>query len=279
MSVLGKLIGVSCWKCRNAGHFCQAQILMDGLPWCMRCADGEACCYETAAQMPTPERMIEDSDPCELPALKVEDRKFFNSGKQFAPVEAGTKKAALADLECMKVCDVAEKYGLSIKVVNGLKAAVQREQQLRGECATAYADSLRRATVPVQMNVGGEMVRMAPNASMGSELLGLGTADPSRTLRMTGKRPEIGAVMGALANYFRVDVDELCHIGPGRVWEARRRAIAITIVARVTGLKGVQIAEKFGITQSRVSLAKRMVKKRSGLERDAQVVLGSLGFN
>jgi hypothetical protein len=129
--------------------------------------------------------------------------------------------------------------------------------------------------------MGAEMLQEQGSGirAQGSGKARKATADPSRTLRMTGKRPEIGAVMGALANYFRVDVDELCHIGPGRVWEARRRAIAITIVARVTGLKGVQIAEKFGITQSRVSLAKRMVKKRSGLERDAQVVLGSLGFN
>src|SRR5215472_7085588 len=50
MAALGKLVNVACRHCLVKGHHCQAQIVIDTVPLCMPCADGEVCYYAIAAQ-------------------------------------------------------------------------------------------------------------------------------------------------------------------------------------------------------------------------------------
>jgi hypothetical protein len=75
MSALGNLIGVECAACRHVGHHCQAQIWDGDTPLCMRCADGEPCCFVTANNIETPRWLAEEFDPLdvlrvELPAMR-----------------------------------------------------------------------------------------------------------------------------------------------------------------------------------------------------------------
>ena len=61
MSAMSKFIGVDCAPCRRAGHKCQAQMMTDAGPSCLRCANGDACFAVTAAQnFETPKRMLND---------------------------------------------------------------------------------------------------------------------------------------------------------------------------------------------------------------------------
>lgn len=73
-----RLRGVWCADCWKRGHRCQAQIVaqrvnesaseQDGeeviqcVPLCMRCADGELCCFETAKALPAIKRLDEGVD-------------------------------------------------------------------------------------------------------------------------------------------------------------------------------------------------------------------------
>jgi hypothetical protein len=78
MSALAKLKNQRCAECWRRGHVCQAQIIAtsarkgaDELECellCMRCADGELCCFETAKRLPCPSRMTpEAEDLCVIP--------------------------------------------------------------------------------------------------------------------------------------------------------------------------------------------------------------------
>jgi hypothetical protein len=179
MSAMGKLIGVECAQCRRKGHHCQAQMLaaltIHDEPLCLRCADGEPCCYETAQKMEMPEWLRERFDPCEIPPTSREDREMLARTRQEEHDGREAEKASVvADLETMSCKEVAEKYGLRINVVLGLRLATDRAKQLRGEGAACYSQNyeLRRRALKA-LRIEGENVRMAPCAVMGAEMLGL----------------------------------------------------------------------------------------------------------
>ena len=61
MSAMSKFIGIDCAPCRRAGHKCQAQMMTDAGPSCLRCANDEPCFAVTAPQnFETPARMLND---------------------------------------------------------------------------------------------------------------------------------------------------------------------------------------------------------------------------
>ena len=61
MSAMTKFIGVDCKPCRRVGHKCQAQMMTDEGPMCLRCANDEPCFAVTAPlNFETPARMRND---------------------------------------------------------------------------------------------------------------------------------------------------------------------------------------------------------------------------
>ena len=198
MSALGKLIGVECAECRRKGHHCQAQMWRDNEQWsvdseqakqepvCLRCADGEVCCWETARSLETPERLREPFDVCEIPPIPREERDAFKmrflAEDRLCSAEIAAE--AKADLATMKVSEVAAKHGLSVRTVSGWKGALVKAEALRRADRALICgldgEPLRhdpkqwkeRARRPVARRICGEIVRMAPMATMGAELIG-----------------------------------------------------------------------------------------------------------
>jgi hypothetical protein len=77
MPVMRNLVGFECARCREAGHWCQAQIWIDDVPLCLRCADDEPCIFITAAQIA--EAMPVELDPCTVPRPSREDLRAVRS--------------------------------------------------------------------------------------------------------------------------------------------------------------------------------------------------------
>jgi ssDNA-binding Zn-finger/Zn-ribbon topoisomerase 1 len=205
MSALGKLIGVECAECRHKGHHCQAQMWLENEPVCLRCADGELCCYETANRLETPERLREAVDVCEIPPIPREEldasrMRFLAEDRLFSAEIAAEAKA---DLATMKVSEVAAKHGLSVRTVSGMKSAMARAE------AWARADRApicgldgtplkhrERASLPVRLRIGGEIVHMAPMACMGAELIGQYEAKRGRS-KVLRPCPKCGVYLGS----------------------------------------------------------------------------------
>jgi hypothetical protein len=180
MSALESLIGVGCALCRRNGHFCQAQmweeceeendgkLLRYRRPLCLRCADGEECCWETAQKQETPKWLEDEADPCVVPKLTEEDQAFV-AAQRWTPerssmqgkVDATTRGAILGDLETMTIAAIAEKYHVEKKYVMNLRSN-QRYKKRR-------AAWRKKRWELVEKTVRGELVRMAPMVSMGAE--------------------------------------------------------------------------------------------------------------
>lgn len=99
-----RLRGVWCVDCWKRGHRCQAQIVaqrvndmaseqdcaevIQCVPLCMRCADGEPCCFETAKALPKIERLDEGVDlPIGVMPVVTESR-MENSRRMSAALAA-----------------------------------------------------------------------------------------------------------------------------------------------------------------------------------------------
>jgi hypothetical protein len=167
MPVLRELMGVICERCRDAGHRCQAQIVIDGIALCLRCADDEPCIFIIAAQLS--EATPVDYDPCSVPAPSREDLRAVRAMPSLPSIHATTnvseelklgsdaRAAILADT-ALTTAELSAKYGVSkttIQHVLRLNRRKLREQALRA----------------IEMQIGGEDVRMAPMAVMGAEML------------------------------------------------------------------------------------------------------------
>lgn len=76
-----RLRGVWCADCLKRGHKCQAQLeavssqlsagSLECVPLCVRCADGEPCCFETAKALPAITRLDEALDDPLLGVMKL----------------------------------------------------------------------------------------------------------------------------------------------------------------------------------------------------------------
>lgn len=184
MSALGSLIGVGCSECKRIGHHCQAQMWQecegpDGdarqdspRPVCLPCADGEPCSYERArASLSKTEP--EEADPCIVPKLTEADRAavramgkpksvYADNGRGIMQFSPELREAIMEDLETMTAQEVADRYFTSKGRIENLRYNERRR-------AAAYAQKTARELVTRE--IGGETVRIAPLASMGSEML------------------------------------------------------------------------------------------------------------
>lgn len=197
MSVLGSLIGVNCAECRRRGHYCQAQIWMDGegedlaggklefkTPLCLRCADGEVCVFEAVRAESAP-AFQDEVDACLVPDLTEQDWVFvakLGKPRSVHAHEKGykcllddkTRQALIADLQTMGTAEAAEKYRLPAKYVSNFRG------NHRQKLALIFKS---RLTEPVAREIGGETVLMAPLACMGAEMLKTASVETSKAAK------------------------------------------------------------------------------------------------
>jgi hypothetical protein len=153
-------------------------MIVDGLGLCLRCADDEPCCFETA-KVPLETRRFED-DPSAIFAVWPSVGKVARRGAEVdLECDPDIKRAAVGDLECMNITAVARKYSLRLRMVKAWNEDRIREAELRGEdpraaererCREAYRVRAL-AHRPVKATIGGETVLIAPAATMGTEAL------------------------------------------------------------------------------------------------------------
>ncbi len=124
------LKGVLCEECRSKGHACQAQIWIEQKPLCLRCADGEPCCFETAKSVDLAEWRSESQDVFTMPIrqivcmprpVKVQPPKF----------EASELRQLRSELELTSPEKVALRHGLEVAMVEEFKAQDEARKQAR----------------------------------------------------------------------------------------------------------------------------------------------------
>jgi hypothetical protein len=172
MSALGKFVGVECAACRRRGHRCQAQIVapieivrhgaevVSEEPLCLRCADGEPCCFETAALRETPRWLEEDVDPCEVPKLSAEDRAFIAAVGKPQPLpevridavgrthlSEELREQVIAESSATSIAEAAQKFGIPEGTVRNLRhnewRRIFRGNRRRAEKLAAGTAALR----------------------------------------------------------------------------------------------------------------------------------------
>lgn len=125
---MGHFAGVYCVRCLDARHRCQAQIVVDGNPLCMRCADDMPCVYVTAAG----ERVADFARPLgafDIPPIYIPSRRrIAKCAAEFRDPSKLKKKAvvasepkrimkqpsflAIADIVCAEFeCELSEVLG------------------------------------------------------------------------------------------------------------------------------------------------------------------------
>ena len=187
MSALGKLIGVECAECRRkdlrlatmsfapveiAGEDGAAALIDE--PMCLRCANGEPCCYVTAERRAPIERMAEEVDLFVLPPMSRDERQAVRDEatafvRDLDARRGEIRKLVLKDAETMTAREIAAKYNVSVNSVSGWmgRAARTRAQQALSDAAVIVEENLRRR----RRVIGGEVVHIAPKAVMGAEML------------------------------------------------------------------------------------------------------------
>jgi hypothetical protein len=137
-----ELFGIECAYCREAGHRCQAQIWLDGIALCLRCAEDEPCVYVTAAG-PT-EPVINEVDPCVIPPLTSEDRKAVRNLPPLPSIHATwgigehlrigreLRASIIADSVKLSAAELARKYHVSKAVIQNVKSDHRRKLKERG---------------------------------------------------------------------------------------------------------------------------------------------------
>jgi hypothetical protein len=145
------LRGVLCEVCRRNGHCCQAQIWIGRKPLCMRCSNGEPCCFETAKNIELPDwrrdsidiytmevRQIAYTPPPATRTVRVQTPKF----------EAREMRQMRAELETTAPEKVALRHGLDVAMVEEFQAKdeARQEQCESKEREAEQAPSVRSIT-------------------------------------------------------------------------------------------------------------------------------------
>jgi hypothetical protein len=139
-------------RCAVKEHRCQAEIWEDEKPLCMRCANDEPCCFETAAQMPRPRRFDEVPEKYLLPAVSVrpQPRQMVT---HMPSLEKGERAEIYDQLKIASVEQVARRHGFEPWVIERMiamrakyKAAAMRKPSPR----KMRVDVQSRAIVAVQ---------------------------------------------------------------------------------------------------------------------------------
>jgi hypothetical protein len=174
MSAMGKLIGVECAECRRQGHHCQAQIFVEDEPLCMRCADGEACCYVTGAGFRDGFSFAgaDEDDSCQpvLPAQPVvyQKREVYIRPPNYTQTE---REQFRRELLWAPVAAVAKRHSLEPEMLSEFVDEKGNPKPLPKWQAKKLKAAIRR---PLRRFIDGEEVRMAPGAVMGPEMLQYG---------------------------------------------------------------------------------------------------------
>jgi DNA-directed RNA polymerase specialized sigma24 family protein len=167
MSALRKLAGIQCSRCREAGHFCQAQIIVDELALCLRCADDEPCIFVTAAAKADP--VVSDPDPCVIPDLTSEDHKAIRELSPACYYRLDTERRdRIVELskEGYAAAEIAHRLGVPRTTVwNAIKTYRQRQ-----------------AITPVERQIASETVVIAPLAVFGAEMLEAREDEPKKNI-------------------------------------------------------------------------------------------------
>jgi hypothetical protein len=176
MPALAKLFQVECARCREAGHRCQAQIVVEEIALCLRCADNEPCIYVTATALAPVEI---NTDPCVIPEPTSEDRKAIREMPRLPSVHAtagsvagrikldpATRDAIIRDGKKLSAAQLADKYHLPKKVIQNVK--YDHRRKLREEYRQRALD---RILTPVERKIGAETIMIAPAAVFGAEML------------------------------------------------------------------------------------------------------------
>jgi hypothetical protein len=165
------LVGVECVPCRASGHRCQAQIWIDAVATCLRCANEEPCVYVTARLGAKPEP--EPVDPCIVPKVTRADREAIREMTPAPSIYDGrygldeaTRRAILNASRKISSAKLAEKYHLSRSTVLNLRARARREELER-----IIGVARECAMTPLEQRIGGEDVKMAPAVVMGAEMI------------------------------------------------------------------------------------------------------------
>lgn len=159
--------GVACEECRDRkGHFCQAQIFVDGddagliakpRPLCLPCADGEPCVVERVGAPPAPaEPNPFEPEDGHVPAGPVIHRTPEELGLARV-VEGAPVRERMSSEE--RVRDRRQAYSDAAKLMRDV--AARRKRVGHG----------RPAELPRRVQLSGETVRMSPHAVMGAELI------------------------------------------------------------------------------------------------------------
>jgi hypothetical protein len=125
------LKGVLCEDCRSRGHACQAQVWIDEKPLCLRCADGEPCCFETAKGVELPEWRREMVDIYTITPRQVAFAPAPRPVKVQTPkFEASELRQMRAELEHVEPEKVAIRHGLAVATVEQFQVQeLQRKQE------------------------------------------------------------------------------------------------------------------------------------------------------
>ena len=290
MSALAKMVGLACVRCALKGHRCQAQMMESGSkPLCLRCANDEPCCYETAEAMETPRRYEDDRfDLYVVPQIverSVPARRhrveIVKPQLSYAEIYQIRREIARSGVE-----EAARRHGLEPCMIEDLKPTSVDEEAVRREKDRAERAALKQRVKQkvrkrMMRRIGGELVRLAPGAQMGAEFVRTeptsaaapeGTMKPAQPvavdksdLKLVEKRVRIQGALEQIAGYWGTTVDELRKVGSGNNGAAQRRAVAMAVLKEACGASRRQIADEFRVVECQVSASGYILKARPGL--------------
>jgi chromosomal replication initiation ATPase DnaA len=105
------LKGVNCVECLARGHCCQAEIFEDEKPLCMRCANDEPCCFETAKQAPCLPR-FEERETGLLAGTRISERaRMPRTVVHIMPTTSWQERCEIVlELKTLPLQEVAERH-------------------------------------------------------------------------------------------------------------------------------------------------------------------------
>jgi len=252
VSAMGKLIGVECVECRRKGHHCQAQIVVEDEPLCLRCADGEACCYVTGAGFRDGFNFAgaDEDDPCQpiLPAQPVYHRAHE---MRFLPPNYTTteRDRFRCELRYASIAEVAKRHGMEPEMIAQFADPDENPQPkpLSKRAAKKLKAAINR---PVRRVIDGEVVRMAPGAVMGPEFL---KHKPVSILR----------IQKTISVYFGISREEMLSRSRSEKYMIPRQ-IAISLSRKFSGESISEIGRNFKLHNSTAHNAISSIKHRMG---------------
>jgi hypothetical protein len=257
VSAMAGLTGVECVECRAAGHRCQAQIWIENEPLCMRCADHERCCFDTAKDMGTPDGADEEVDLCVVPAPDRPVERLRHRVVVTPPRFEYEERAMIrCELTKYSLADVARRHSLDAWMIADLQPdeAARETSRQEAQAKLVRVEVERRQ----KLVIDGEMVMMAPGVTMGAEMI------------ECHKKPvTIALVQTAVCDYFAIGRDRLEKHFCGHKM-ARRRQIAMFISYRICDKTLTEIGIAFGgFHHTTVAHALRTIEKN--IPRDAEL--------